>query len=161
MPSLKQAQRMHAPYLEALRKVTAYMQFFCNRLQGEPPYRHLEVSRFLVAAITHVIGSSDCPECNIEGDMHEAESAFLAAYDICSGLTGYGQWSKRFGIRICISDADDEEPVDDPLVWVANPLARRRMDGIALRCRQTRRRIEIEEIRRSNRPRSKNIDAVN
>jgi hypothetical protein len=161
MPNLEQTLKKHAPYLGALRKVTEYMKFFCGRSQGEPPYRHLEVSRYLVIAIKHVFESSDCPKCRYDPDLHEIESVFLAAYAICSELDGYAQWSKRFGIKVTISDADDEEPVDDPLAWVANPLAGRRLDGILTRFLRTKRRIETEEIKTRNRPRSKNIGAVN
>jgi hypothetical protein len=157
MTSLKQPQRMHAPYLEALRKVTEYLQFFCNCPQGEPPYRRVEVGRLLVTVLGHVFKPSGCPECNLDLGLNEVESAFLAAYSICSELDGYDKWLKRFGMKICLSDGEDESTIDNPLSWIAIPLAAKRSNSICPRLFITKRRMEEEEIRRPDRPLSKDV----
>jgi hypothetical protein len=157
MPSLKEAQRMHAPYLEALRKVTVYMEFFCNRPQGEPPYRRVEVDRLVVVVLGHVFKLPGCPECNLDLGLNEVESAFLTAYSVCSQLDGYDKWLKRFGIKICLSDGEDDSVIDNPLSWIAIPLAAKRANSIVPRLLITKRRMEEEESRRPNRLPSKDV----
>jgi len=159
MSSLKQAQRMHAPYLGALRKVTEYLQLFCNCPQGEPPYRRVEVGRLIVIILGHVFRPSGCPDCNLDLGLNEVESAFLVAYSASSQLGAYDKWPKRFEIKICLSDGEDESVIENPLSRIAIPLAAKRSNSIGRRLLITKRRMEEEEIRCSDRSRSKDVRA--